>query len=105
MSMTPHFDLPFRFTDSAAIVDQDTEDDVYNCVLASLLHHYGQRPEAPAFGAGDLTFRQQPIDVTQIIEKIVADEPRAAIFINQNPNLFDSMIANLEVNVGLKETS
>jgi hypothetical protein len=100
---TPHFDLPFRFVGStAATVEQDTEDDVANCVLASVLTHSGQRPESPNFGAGDITFRVQPVDLNVISEKVVQDEPRAAVLLSQIPSMIDSMIANIEIQVALK---
>lgn len=105
MSMVPHFDLPFRLGTAAAVVEQNTEDDIYNCVLASLLHHLGQRPEAPGFGAGDLAFKQQPLDLNTITEKVITDEPRAALFLEQQPNVLNTMIAEITVMVGSKESS
>jgi len=107
----PHFDLPFRMVtvgatqQQVATVEQDTLDDVANCVLASLLTHIGQRPEALTFGSADLTFQSQPLDVQSIIQKVVHDEPRAALFINTNPAAFDELVAQVTVGVALKESS
>lgn len=107
---TPHFDLPFRFitvgTDQkAATVEQDTVDDVANCVLASLLTHTGQRPEVPSFGAGDLTFKQQPLDASAIIEKVTVDEPRASLLFSQQPNALDVLIDQVVVSVSTRESN
>jgi hypothetical protein len=92
----PHFDLPFRFAGSSTVtVEQDTEDDVYNCVLASLMTELGFRPALPNYGTPELTFGNQPLPLDALIQKITHDEPRAAILFSQNPNLVDNLIADV----------
>ena len=55
---TPHFDLPFDLTaQGAAVAEQDTVDDVGNCVFAILATHVNTRDYVPDFGTVDFTFR------------------------------------------------
>jgi hypothetical protein len=96
----PHFDLPFRMSGSKfAEVEQDTEDDVYNCVYASLVTPEGYRPEAPDFGMPDLAFGVQPLDANMIKSKIIADEPRAQVTLDQQAGAYDQLIANVTIDV------
>lgn len=102
----PHFDLPFRFDgDKFAEVEQDTIDDVYNCVLIDLVTPEGVRPDLPEYGMPDLTFMDQPIDPNLITSKIVADEPRAELIIQQQPNAFDELIDEITIDVETGGTS
>lgn len=104
MPIVPHFDMPFRFSGShAAVVDQDTLDDVSNCVEAILRTFEGQRQELPDFGIVDPVFNRQPIPLEPIIAAILDQEPRASILIEQAPDRFDSLIADLIVRVSAKE--
>lgn len=96
----PHFDLPFRIDGTMfAEVEQDTEDDVYNCVVASLLTHEGFRPEAPNFGTAELVFVKQPLPGDQLMAEIAADEPRAQMVFDQNPNALDNLVAQVTLSV------
>lgn len=103
MTDTPHFDLPFRFDSSghAAVVEQDTLEDVTNCVEAVLRTIKGQRAEAPDFGIDDPTFTDQPINLQAIVEAVLEQEPRANVLITQSPDKFDSLIADLVADVSL----
>jgi hypothetical protein len=99
-SNAPHFDLGFRLDGNKfAEVEQDTIDDVFNCVYASLITPEGFRPEAPDFGTPDLTFMTQPIDPTVILSKINADEPRAQLVLDEQPNAFDDLITQITIDV------
>lgn len=107
MTMIPHFDLPFRFRSSLgvqtpAVVDQDSDDDIANCVLAAVLTRVGWRPEAPTFGTTDLTFQNQPVDLDRLVKEITTNEPRAALMAAQNPDAFDALIDDVLVQVGAK---
>jgi len=76
----PHFDLPFRMNgSSAAVVQQDTLDDVYNCVVAAAVTDAGTRKELPDFGVLEPTFSIQPVDTEDMMARIVQHEPRAEL--------------------------
>lgn len=106
MSLIPHFDLPFRISGSSfAVVDQDTDADVRNCIIAALLTHIGWRPEVPDFGSAELVFQNQPLDLVAISNAIIRHEPRAVLALNQFPDLLDELIAHLNVGFDTKEGS
>ena len=101
----PHFDQPFRFGPNlAVVVEQDTAEDVVNCVAAILRTELGERADLPEFGVVSPVFQNQPIDVNPIIEWIVTQEPRAAAVIDQNPGALDSLIMDLMVTVTQLDT-
>lgn len=106
MSFVPHFDLPFRFIGArAATVEQDTLDDITNCVVAILRTIEGQRLEINEFGIPDPTFGLQPLRLDALISKVIELEPRAAIMISQAPDRFDSLVADIVAQVSAQEVN
>jgi phage baseplate assembly protein W len=105
MSFVPHFDLPFRFlsTGHAATVDQDTLDDVSNCVEAIMRTLQGERNDNPSFGIPDPTFQLQPIDVGLIIEAVLQQEPRASLVMEQDPDQFNQLVADVVARVSIAQ--
>ncbi len=58
---TPHFGFPFRVENGAvATVEQDSHDEVADCVLTALNTPVGSRIEAPEYGIPDELFTQLP---------------------------------------------
>jgi phage baseplate assembly protein W len=102
--LVPHFDLPFRFIGSgnAVVVDQDTLEDVSNCVEAIMRTVIGQRQELPEFGIPDPTLQTQPIYRPDILTQVLEWEPRAVVVFDQHPDVFDSLIADVTVSVSTK---
>lgn len=75
---TPHFALPFSLSNGqAAVVEQDSPDDIANCVEAVLRYTPGWRFADPEFGVSDQTFRRD-LDLDEIRGQIARYEPRAA---------------------------
>src|ERR1035437_6234736 len=101
----PRFSLPFSldFSGHARVNDQDSPEDISDCVEAILRTHKGQREELPLFGITDPTFEHQPVALEPIIQAVLDQEPRASILINQAPSSFDQLVANLAVNVSKSE--
>lgn len=97
--IAPHFDLPFRLGAAAAVVEQDTVDDVANCVYLLIRTHLGSRPEATAFGIRDLAFSTIPLDKNEIRDVISSSEPRAAAIIAERVDAFDSLIDHVVIEV------
>lgn len=81
------------------VVDQDSLADVVNCVAAVLRTFQGQRLDAPGFGIEDPTFKDQPIELQSITEAVLAQEPRATLLMEQNPDQFDQLIADVVARV------
>jgi len=102
---TPHFALPFRFdaTGHAAVVEQDSIEDVAACVEAVLRTRPGERVEHPEFGTPDPTFAQQPLGVDATVERVADWEPRAAMLAVEQRDELDEALVRVRVSLGLKE--
>lgn len=98
----PHFDLPFRFAANlhGRVVEQDTEDDVVNCVHACLRTTRGFRYYVPAFGITDPTFQMQPVNITELGQEVAENEPRARMIWEQTVNVIRDFI-NVQVGVDI----
>ncbi|MGZ4530799.1 MAG: hypothetical protein ACXVXP_00435 [Mycobacteriaceae bacterium] len=94
----PHFSLPLRYTSgSAQVNEQDSLDDIADCVYAVCVTNPGDRDELPDFGLLDLTFDQEPLPLAAAVNQITTWEPRAQILINAAPDRFDAAVVNAEV--------
>lgn len=77
---TPHFAVPFRAENgSVAQVEQDSVEDIEDCVEAVLRTPEGSRVEVPDFGIPDATFEQLGPDLSAKTYLAAVDEwePRA----------------------------
>lgn len=84
MTDVPHFALPFRFsTPRAAVVEQDSVDEIAGCVLAVLLCPFGFRVELPTFGVPDPTFSMPGVDVDELRAVVELWEPRASVLFEE----------------------
>lgn len=83
--MIPHFDIPFKINGvrGALVVEQDSEDEIMNCLETILRYQKGQRPEQPEFGVPDVVFSEPTVDVTRIQEALIEWEPRVEAKVNQ----------------------
>lgn len=78
MADAPHFDYPFRFVGGhAKCVEQDSPEDVTNCVIAVLQTPPGFRTELPDFGCPDQAFREGGVDLQAVQGALSTWEPRA----------------------------
>lgn len=79
----PHFADPFDFVDdgtgvlSVAVVEQDSDVEITDCVRRLFAYDLGSRPEAADFGIDDQTFRQGGPVLDEIRTALAAYEPRA----------------------------
>ena len=97
---SPHFDLPFRLLSTgAAVSEQDTYDDVANCVEAIVRTPYGFRDDAPNFGFPSVELRPMPVISSEIRDVVDAQEPRATILISERPDFYDQLIDRITVEV------
>ena len=80
MADIPHISLPIRIVGRAyAVNDQDSEDDLVDCVQAICQFEREYRVEQPEFGILDPTFATMPINTNDIINQINKWEPRADV--------------------------
>lgn len=97
---TPHFDLPFRIVGpSVAVVEQDTIDDVGNCVVVIAATPIGWRDEVPTFGIPDLALLRQPLDAQEVAREIGSQEPRALLIADERPDQYDELIDRINIGV------
>lgn len=96
----PHFALPLRYVNGSAQVNQqDTIDDIVDCVYAVAVTSPGERDELPDFGLLDMTFDQEPLPTDAAVTQITHWEPRATLVIKSAPEQFDAALVNADVNV------
>ena len=77
---TPKISFPLRLRAngaSAVVVEQDSIDEIMDCVEVLLSTEEGSREEAPAYGIDDLTFRMGGVDQELVMATIAKWEPRA----------------------------
>jgi phage baseplate assembly protein W len=75
----PHFAWPFRLANGHLVtVEQDTLDDVIQCVRAYMTTPKGARPLSPDFGLIDPTFGPG-VEPAALEAELEAAEPRASI--------------------------
>jgi hypothetical protein len=98
----PHFSLPFRFAPVAAVSEQDSLDEVADCVYAVLICPVGFRVELPAFGLPDPTFSSPGPDLDVIREAVETWEPRAGLVLSEYPDVWDALVAHVEADVQLR---
>ena len=79
MADVPHFAIPFQFAGAqAAVVEQDSVDEIAYCAYTVLTCPLGFRVDLPEFGLPDPTFTQ-PVDTELIRETVEEWEPRALV--------------------------
>ena len=95
---TPHFRLPFRFGGlhgAAFVNEQDSEDDLVDCVKAIVAYPEGSRVDHPDFGTPELAFRERVEDVVAFLHGAISQwEPRANTLVESVPD-FDSFLYHL----------
>lgn len=96
--LVPHFDLPFAYSAGKPnVVEQDSLDDVANCVEAVVRTTQGQRLEISDFGIPAQTFATTPLDQATIVAQILQYEPRASVVLDQALDAYDALhtLANI----------
>lgn len=77
---TPKLSFPFRLHAnglSAVTIEQDSDDEILDCLEVLLSTEKGSREEAPAYGIEDQTFKEGGADLEQVLTAISKWEPRA----------------------------
>lgn len=99
MPETPHFSLPFRFiggTATAAMTEQDTVDEIADCIKAIVLTRPGERMELPQFGIDDPTF--QGLNKDDLMAAIERWESRATVAVEEGWD-FEQFIQKVRLEV------
>jgi phage baseplate assembly protein W len=101
----PHFSIPFRFggiNGGAYMNEQDSGDDIVDCIKAIIAWPIGVRDDLPDFGIPDLPF-QDTFDnvIDQVRNAVIQWEDRAAIDAEGEFSLTDEMLWNIMVSAGV----
>ena len=102
---SPHFAIPFKIgivghgTPTALVTEQDSSEEIMDCVEVILRYEQGYRIEKPTFGVPDQTFAEPGPDPIRMNEAISQWEPRAETVITAKPDEFDVLISRIKVEV------
>jgi len=103
----PHFQLPFRIggmNGGAFVNEQDSIDDIVDCIKAVIAFPIGSRQDSPTFGVPDLLFRQVNTQLaSQVQIAILRCEPRGSLEVDGEPILSDEFIQKLIIKVGASD--
>ena len=107
MTDIPHFDYPFAFDTSshAAEVEQDTIDDVANCISVAFMTEAGTRLEVPTFGVPGQVFEIQPLDLQTLINSIEEWESRADTVLSQITDATDFLTDRITAVITLRKAA
>lgn len=99
--VTPKLAVPFRIERGRAlVVEQDSVEEVTQCVEAILKTPIGSRMENPEFGVPDQTFREGGANLDDLALSITQWEPRADVYLEREPELLEHWVDNVNIEVG-----
>lgn len=103
-SLVPHLRLPLRVevhTASLSTVEQDTLDEVAQCVEVVLATEPGTRLDLPQFGTPSYLFAQHPLDLAHAVNSIATWEPRGSTTLTTEA--IDQLTLRLQAVVQVRE--
>jgi len=103
--MAERLAIPMRVHNGRlAVIEQDSDEDVAQCLLAIGRTRRGDRWDQPDMGVDPLEFHERPVDLRQFAETLRRHEPRRTVdVIERTPALADAVsraVADLEVTFG-----
>jgi phage baseplate assembly protein W len=100
---TPQFDLPFRLgpDGSPVEIEQDTVEEVGDCVEVLLRTPLGFYADQPDFGVDLPLFEESSgaVNMDEVQTAISAWEERADALIDSQPDLLDVFVSRVTINV------
>lgn len=98
----PHLAFPFQFgpgNAEAEVVEQDTIEEIAQCVRVIVSTRAGEREELPDFGIDDLVFGVD-FDIEDVVTEVLEWEPRASVLISQERDeVLDEFVHTLRIRV------
>ncbi len=100
--MVPHLRLPLQLAPDGTFVtlEQDSVEEVGQCVEVLLNTELGTRIENPAYGCYRGDFETDP-ETAQMLDEVRVWEPRAETSFTATPDSFDQTVRHIAVKVGL----
>jgi len=103
--ITPHFSLPFRFggiNGGAFVNEQDTGDDIVDCIKAIVAYPIGTRADMPEFGISELVYQQFNAGIFRQVRNAIEQwEDRAVVDVDGSFNLSDELLWDVLVQAGV----
>ena len=101
MAISPHFSLPLRFDrDHFVVSEQDSEEEILNCIEVICRYTQGDRPEKPTFGIPEQTFATPNPDEDLIRASITEWEDRVNTNVGHTVlDKINPLIQNISVEV------
>src|SRR5689334_8573327 len=101
MAVVPHFAYPFRLSARGAdVLEQDSMDEISQCVQMLVSTNLGTRIELPDYGIPDQTFvADDQVNTAVIRAQCSTWEPRAEVALASTPDQFDELVRNLRITV------
>lgn len=103
-TQVPHLSFPFRIgrDGAAAVVEQDTLDEIAQSVQVLMMTRQGERLEVPDYGIADLVF-QDDLDLDSVSAAIEEWEPRALARIDDYEDSQDELIRHVYARVTTRD--
>lgn len=95
--MIPKFKIPFTVAGRAAIVEQDSIDEIAQCVYAICATPRGSREDYPEFGVDPHDFER--LDLDQLRDAIEEWEPRAEALVDSQ---LEDLVERVRVDVAIR---
>lgn len=94
----PQFALPLQLVGTDLLErEQDTPEEISDCVEVVLRTTLGQRPTLPDFGIADPTFSLGGADLEALRLAVETWEPRASALLEREPGLLDELVDRINV--------
>jgi phage baseplate assembly protein W len=98
--IVPHFRFPFGLDGASfGVNEQDTHDEIQDCVAVLISTPTGSRMVQPDYGVDEALFQQVPVDMTSIVTALTQWEPRAVITLTQTLSTVDEKILHIRARV------
>jgi phage baseplate assembly protein W len=99
----PKLKVPLQMgVNGLATVEQDSVDDVAQCVYMLLATPRGERLEETDYGVEEIAWDGFPVDLDEWLTQITIWEPRATI---ETQDQLEGLLERLTIDVGLKQQS
>lgn len=101
MARIPHLKIPLELAgNSFATVEQDSPEDIAQCVKIILRTPFGSRDDVPTMGLTEQRYRAGGPNLAEIERQILEHEPRVDVLVELAPLLLDEALAEVGVRMG-----
>lgn len=102
--LVPHLAFPFRIErdGTAAVLEQDTLEEIAQSVQILMTTHEGERLEVPDYGIADLVFGVD-LDLEAVSSAVEEWEPRAAARVQDRIDEEDELVRNVFARVTTRD--